>query len=200
MMFIIQNPDLPILLVDFDNLLADPETEIKRIYDFNNIEGDFEAGLKVVDKKLNRSKHQDIQSDLWEDAEFLYHAMHNYFNSGQDVEILKEALKEMQNPHRYFNQKNRMFRCYRAKVSANYEVCKQCLNDKYYRQNLKRRSIEIDEGGSSPIFDSWEMEPCLFECGLNADTKAPLTIEQSIKNNSWNDVIIETEKELSNVK
>jgi len=199
MQFIIQNPDIPILLVDFDNLITDPETQIKRIYDFNNIDGDYEAGLKVVDKKLNRSKHQDIKHDLWEDAEFLFEQMHNYFDSDKDIEILKSALTEMQNPHRPINIMKRVFKCYRAKLNANYSVCKQCLNDKYYRQNLKARSIEIDKAGLSPICDSWQMEPCLFECGLDINQTKPITIQESIQNNSWNDVIIETEKEIANV-
>jgi hypothetical protein len=202
MRFFITFPEVPVLFINFDDLMADPKYWISTIYDFNAMGGDLEAGFEIVDRKLDRSKHQEIENLLWEDAEFVYNKLNEFIAMKKEkinhLHILEDALEVLEDPKREINKKKRLWTCHRAKVTANAEVCRQCREDVYYRYNMKQRSIEIDTAGSSSLADSWNQEPCLFECGMDVNCENPITIEESIKNNFWENIDLPETKGATN--
>jgi hypothetical protein len=187
LMFMQENKDIPIQFIEFEDLIANPEKQINKIVDFVPLPGNAQDGIDIVEPKLNRSEPEEIENDLWEDAEYVYeallHVRYLYENQKLDDldEVIEGFLEYMQDPKRDINKKNTSWRCYRAKEIANYDVCQRCINDRKYRENMKLRSEAIE----AEFTKHWSQEPCQFECGKNPDTDEYITVEESIANNFW---------------
>lgn len=160
-----ENNNIPILLVKFDDLLMNPDEQFKRIREFLG-EGDFSK--HPIQKKLYRSKPEEIEHDLWKEAEYIYEKMQeqNYddiikFATDNRKKIRKEA-------DEYF--------CLRSMRYVPYNLCVACKNEESVRNNLKkeaeRQKVE------------WKNEPCVFECAYAQDREL-INIDESIKNNFW---------------
>ena len=162
--------DVPILFVEFEELQRNPEVEIDKIAKFVGY-GDFSKGKSIVEPKLNRSKQEDIENPLWEDAEFIY----ENFKKGKFKKIL-DAFKD---PKRKTNRLNHKWVCTRNQMTVDSMDCEKCINNPLVRENFKKRAeiLEVD----------YLNEPCLYECGMNVDLPEQdcLTIEESITYNSW---------------
>jgi hypothetical protein len=186
MRFLLENRDIPFLLVNYEDILAKPEETIKKIYDFNNVPGLLTQGIAQVDQNLNRSsKAESMENELWPDAEYVYDAMLDFkelVEAGfqeQAYNRLEIALKTMSDPRRPIHKKNNNWMCFRAKKQTNQASCEQCMMNPSYRANLRAQS-EAQEG---QIAEYWRREPCVFECGLDVERKKYLTIEESKLNN-----------------
>lgn len=168
--WLIENKDVPVLFIEFDKLQKNPDKEIKRMAKFVGY-GDFKKAKNIVEPKLNRSKQENHENVLWEDAEFIY----EMFKKGKFEEIL-EAFKD---PKRMSNRMNHCWVCPRSNMEVDETDCQKCISNGIVRENFKKRAeiLGID----------YLSEPCLFECGMNVDMDDQdcLTIDESIRYNSW---------------
>jgi len=184
----LQNPRIPVLFIHFEDLVSSPKTEIDKMAKFVG-RGDYEKAYDVVQPKLNRSKHEDVESHLWEDAEFVYEKFCEATASINEGEgrakanrRFKAIVRYFQDPRRAYNREKRNWRCYRSKHMVSENQCKACFNNPVVANNFKKHS-ELQMGN---VAKHWSKEPCLFECGMDLDRKKPyLTIEESIENNWW---------------
>lgn len=167
--WIVANPK-PICIVHFEDLLKHPKRAIQMICEFLG-EGEPEKAYKVVKPKYNRSKPEDVKSDLWDSAQVVY----EFLGQGK----FKEVLEYVDNPQLPINRQSRTWNCPRSGTKTNEEKCEKCLKNKTYRKGLKKkaemRKIE------------WQKEPCFFECGFDLDRDEYISIAESIKNNWWID-------------
>jgi hypothetical protein len=189
--FFLENADIPVLFLDFDDLIEDPETTIDKMQGFVG-SGDYSKSYGLVQKKLKRSLPEDIEHRLWEDAEFVYHKFYkaaDIINSGGDREdanqCYRDILQYFLDPKRAFNREKMNWKCFRAKRIVNESLCRQCIESRDVRKNFKTYSEETESASGST--NHWSQEPCVFECGLDFDKEESeyLTIEQSIANNFW---------------
>lgn len=188
MRFFKDNPNIPVKIIQYENLLTDPDTAIQSIYDFNGLEGDVEAGKAVVDVSLNRSNHQDIENAQWDESEIIHAAMcklETLFNSGADhkeiVKVIDEVMEYMTKPERETNRANMKFFCLRTKSDVNAADCEMCMSNFDHRENIRKKSEKkIKEG-----VRDWVDEPCLFETGMDVKRTKYVSIEDSIFLNWW---------------
>jgi hypothetical protein len=166
--WILENPTVPILFVNFDDLLSNPTETIDTIAEFVEF-GDFEKSKTIVDPVLNRSKIQDIEHVLWEDAEFVY----EQFNK----QNYQEILDYFEDPTRAYRKYTDKFICTRTNDEVTNRDCQSCLSSDVVKYNKKvlANHKQID----------YLKEPCMYECGKNVDTDSYKTIEESIKNHTW---------------
>ena len=155
------------LMVDYEDVLEDPDTEFMRIEEYLGV--DMSNAAKTVTKKLNRSKpkpsEHDYSHELWEQAVDIYDLLSiGDFKAIVDLVERDIARKEMPIP------------CFRLRmdVQPNF-TCKSCMsNAEGFRDSVKKRAEEkgID----------WKNEPCAYECYYAEDS---MTVEDSIANNFW---------------
>jgi len=158
---------IPILYVNFDDLIAKPQETLSKVKDFLG-EGDFDAAAAQIEPKLKRSEPENIDSPFWEDAEFVYDSFIK-----QDFEAVVDYLKD---PERMIHRKNRRWLCVRMMTPKVEDECMKCISDSIvagnYKKNAENRKIK------------WRDEPCIYECAHVAGQKYK-TIEQSIRENHW---------------
>ena len=196
--FLLRNPEIPVHFHHFEDLLADPKEVIDRIGAFVG-HGDFTKAYDIVQQKLNRSKHEEDDSPLWEDALPVYEhfcAAASVINTyiGDDPEKTKEVRKEAA-PHlmalleylsdrrRSINREKRKWLCYRAKHEVSEAICKECIAGLPTQDNLKFYSEQ--NPSQLGVTKHWSEEPCLWECGMDPDREDYVTIEDSVKKNFW---------------
>ena len=185
--FFKENPDIPIKIIQYEDLMADPLKIAQAIYDFNGLEGDVKAGAAVVDQKLNRSEHQDIECTLWADSEYLHDVMcriQKLFDKGNRKSINKlidNAMEYMLQPERETNILQRQWFCLRAKENVSASICEDCMLNPCAVDNYRAQSAaKMAEG-----VRQWVDEPCLFECGMDVKRKNHVSIQDSIYMNWW---------------
>lgn len=167
--FLIENPDIPVKQILFDDLIEKPHMTLNGIKDFLDCGGNFDEAISRIEPKLRRSKHEDIDNDLWEDAEFVYEKFIK--NKYQEI------LDYLQDPKRNINKSQARWYCPRVNRNVIESECKLCKSNRIVRNNFKKHAESKDV--------DWRNEPCPYECGFNPDDENPLTIEESIKNNFW---------------
>lgn len=164
----IEKHNARVKVVDFDDLLEDPSTELYWLDEWLKelqLPGKFVDSVDKIQQKLRRSADQPTpeqseQEDAWQDAEEIYELL----LSAEFEEIAKYTRKK-KDPHR------RVF-CTRLMTQLPAAACKFCLNDKTTRDNFKKTAAQrkID----------WRNEPCIFECKENG-----ISLTESIANNHW---------------
>ena len=159
--YFIKNPQIPVEVVLFDELQANPIEASKVVSDF--IGEDLTKGAIRVDPKLNRSMIEDKghEGNDWERAQEIYEAMK-----------VKDWGRVINSKVR--NHDDHAFYCTRLNKQVNGLQCKRCQEREGLRENFKKHSerVGID----------WRNEPCIYECRIKG-----LSIEKSIKNNHWID-------------
>ncbi|MBW2998291.1 sulfotransferase domain-containing protein [Candidatus Woesearchaeota archaeon] len=187
--FLLENPEIPIRFFHYEELIQDPKKTIDDMQNFVSY-GDYKKAYDIVQPRLNRSKHEDVQNALWDDAMYVYEEFSkaakiiNDTNNRDDAKVhFKNILTYLANPKRNINREKQNWKCYRAKMSVNQKMCQDCIANKDYRENLKKHS----EGIKGQVTKSWQEEPCMYECGRDVDReeKDYLSIEESIENNFW---------------
>ena len=86
-----------------------------------------------------------------------------------------------EDPKRAFNREKQQWPCYRAKKTVNENICKQCQSCEHTRKNMRKYSESIQ----GVFANHWSNEPCVFECGMDLDREEYLSLDESVKNNSW---------------
>jgi hypothetical protein len=168
--WLLDNPEVPVHFVNFDDLIRDPKSELMKMQGFLGT-GDFTKAYDVVEPKLNRSIPQDIDHILWKDAEFVYD---NFVNKNY-----QEVIDYFNDPKRDFNREKSSWHCPRYGQSVTAKQCNLCRTNSTVRNNFKTYAMQS--------YIEWEKEPCFYECGMDIDRDKEncLTIEQSIKQNFW---------------
>jgi hypothetical protein len=198
--FLQRYPEIPVHVVQHEQLLTNPKAEIDKIAEFVGV-GDYSKAYSVVKPQLDRSsKHEPVDDPLFEDAEFIYSRMLeiaellNATPGGNRhavrrqrklaIPVIEDVFEVMRDRSRPYHRKNRQWLCYRAKSPVSEIFCQGCTLHKHVRDELKRRSERTPS--QFGITKHWSQEPCLFECGMDVDRKEPyLTIEESIQHNFW---------------
>jgi hypothetical protein len=173
--------DPDVMLVNYEDLICDPDTEINRLQDFVG-GGKWKAAKSKINKKLQRNTPQkpDGENDRWG----LALDMHNEFKTGnwQKVIDVYDAYQQKKKDNETDTDKGVKFFCPRWGGQVGNTFCHNCKkNDPDILKNLK------DASEKRKIV--WKNEPCLWDCGMNPDRESytPLTIDQSIDNNHWCD-------------
>jgi len=208
--FLLSYLTIPIRFYHFEDLVAKPCEVIDDMGEFVGV-GDYTKAYDIVQPRLNRSKHEDVESPLWDDAEFVYarfceaaDVINEYKGDNANAvrkrrkmaeSALKSILEYMADPKRQSNREKRSWLCYRAKHQVTEAMCRECVKGGEVARNFKTHS-ETTESHFG-VTKHWSEEPCLFECGMDLDRNPDdyLTIEESIRNNSWHDVPVTTQRE-----
>jgi hypothetical protein len=171
--FLLENPDIPVLFVNYDDLINDAARKVEDICNF--IDQPFaQAWTKtatLIKPNLRRSAPEDVDNALWEDAENVY----DMFNEGMFQEIIDYA----SDPLKPMNRSTRKWSCPRSGNVVDEKICGMCVKDRDFRDEARKAADlrRID----------WKEQPCLFECGLDLDRPDAeyLTPDESIQHNSW---------------
>lgn len=196
--FLLLYPEIPVRFHHFEDLVENPKKVIDDMAEFIGC-GDYSKSYDIVKPSLNRSKHEDVESPLWEDAEYVYdnfckaaEIINSY--KGEHHAALKATRKKavpylvniiqyLNDPKKNTNREKRHWVCYRAKRQVVEAHCKVCVLRTDLMKNFKKQSEATpSEHG---VTKHWSEEPCVYECGLDLDRTEYLTIEESIANNFW---------------
>jgi len=164
-MWLLANPEIPILTVSFDDLIMYPDETLSTIRGFLK-EGDFSK--HQIDPKLKRSYPQEIGNHLWEYADTIY-------------EFMKKS--EYQKVVDYFEEHRKMiFRdkvstfCTRLRENMVYNECIHCKKSPQLIKNLIKKAEERDL--------AWEYEPCMFDC-LTNPFEDHISMNESVRDHHW---------------
>lgn len=161
-----RHPEIPLLLVHFENLINDPLTQFTRIQEFLGT-GDFTSAINRIEPKLNRSIPEDLEHDLWEEAEVVYERFCEGDYDGV-IEYMSDMTRKTHREHMHWF-------CPRAGRDVTPRQCEVCKLKPEVRGNFKKYAI------AKGI--EWHKEPCPYECGFGPGE--PISIEESIAKNFW---------------
>jgi hypothetical protein len=199
--FLLRYPEIPVHFLHFEDLVENPSAELDKIAEFVGT-GDYRKARGVVKQSLNRSHHEDVESELWPDAEVVYERfcraaeILNQYKGSRPSRLRKqrekargelEALLDyMRDGRRPTNKQKANWRCFRAKRTATAALCRECVKGGRVMRSLKRHSEATPS--QFGVTKHWSQEPCLFECGLDVEREPSeyITPKESIENNSWN--------------
>lgn len=165
----VSNPSVPVMVVNYDDLIDSPVETLKRVAEFTGQEGDWDTAASVIDSNLRRSKPEPKPSELWDDAWEVHDRV---------------AKADWRGINNYFEEKKRAaqedaqsFLCTRRGQPTNHRQCNNCYSNPAVSNNFRKtaKARRVD----------WENEPCVYECGMGPDSMTPITISASIENNFW---------------
>jgi len=162
------NPNVPVLVVEYDELIENPAREVERVKAFLGESGEWDKATATIQPKLRRSVPEDVESDLWEDAENIYK-----WATVQEWPKITGYFKEL----RATDKANIQFFCTRRGAMTNPAICNVCKTGRPVPQFVKTaQKKDID----------WKAEPCLWDVEFNPDHEGERpTIQQSIAENFW---------------
>lgn len=163
--WIVAHPEVPVILVDFDDLIMYPDRTLGKVREFLD-EGDFSK--HTIDPKLKRSYPQDIDNYLWEYADTIYEFMKNK-EYGKVISYFEKNSKMI------YRDKVTTF-CTRLRQRMAYNECVTCKNHCSLVNTL------INRAEAKGI--AWKQEPCLFDCLTNPFGEH-ISMDESIRNNHW---------------
>jgi hypothetical protein len=152
-------PAVPFLIVNYDSLLDNPASEIKRVIDFLG-GGNLTRAVAVVKQNLRRSAPSVHVGAEWDCADTLY----QFINAG-----LWTCVKAVELP---VAQKESACFCTRLNRRVVEAECKLCQSHETTRKNYIKSAFKQRI--------RWDAEPCLYECKENGKT-----IQESIDGNHW---------------
>ena len=173
-LWILANPQVPLHIMNFDDLLSNPDEEFEKLANFLG-EGDFSN--HPIERKLNRSKPEEVENELWEYADTMYELMRkqdfktvvDYYRENA-VEI---NIGEMSTP------------CLRSGRRMAYAECVSCHGCKAPKQ-IENMAKQASQRGID-----WQNEPCIFECLTNPKKEKDISMADSVRNNHWKKVLRE---------
>jgi hypothetical protein len=164
-------PDIPVLVIDYDELLNDPKPQLEKLFDFLG-EGDIKKTDGIIKPKLRRSLPEAINLPQWKEAE----KVHKWFLKKD----FKGAINFSKNWRTYHNREHMSWICSRTNEQVNYKHCEACKAHKEIREQFKLTA--------SMKNIAWEEEPCMYDCGYNAVSKEKkLTMNESVGEHTWLD-------------
>ena len=164
--WIMKNSDIPMIIIDFDDIQNFPEMTISRIEHFIG-EGDWSKCAELVKPSLNRSKPEDIEHELWPLADDIY-KLASLGSWHGIIDRVKQAREEANSKP---EEKPKQVMCTRLGRQASDVECEMCKTHDGTRHNFKKHSRA-----------DWKNEPCLRDV-----LEANISVEDSIKTNTWDD-------------
>jgi hypothetical protein len=165
-----EHSGIPVLVVNYDDMLDDPTAELQKVQDFLG-EGDFLSAADLIDTTLRRSEPEDVEDVQ---AQVVAMELFDLVKKKEWAAIVEKRKQAVQDRKDNPPLKSR-WACMRLRRTVNKELCEACLNHPQTVKNF----IDLAE---KKKWD-WKNEPCLYECGIRGDAGMP--IEESIKNNHW---------------
>lgn len=164
----------PFLIVDFDDLIESPKTEIERIRKFLD-KGDrdakrWQSASDIINIKLRRSHPEEVPHSLWGEAEYIYEKFRE-----KDFKAILEYLVDL---NTYYKRKYDFWHCPRINDNVSPNHCELCIENKNFR-GLLRRSAELRD-------IIWQDEPCIYKAGKDI-TRPAVSLEETVRENHWND-------------
>jgi len=163
-----ENPDVPLLIVQFDDLIDDAENTLATVQDFVN-DGYFAPAASLVDPDLNRSIPEDgREPDLMAEADEIY-----------DMLLAKDwdgIIAYSNDPKTEHAKQTRQWLCLRSGIMTQRAFCVRCQAGVEGRLKIMKLAREQNI--------PWESRPCAFECGYDVES-TPISIEESVANNHW---------------
>jgi hypothetical protein len=162
----LDNPDVPVKLVNFDDMIASPDETLGEIQNFWG-SGDFSK--HTIEPRLKRSDPEDIDNYLWPAADLIY----EFLKQGrwQDIVDFYDAKAK------WIHREDVVTPCFRTRQDMAFNECLNCRECAGTRENFiksaEARKVE------------WQKEPCMFEALTDPDREDHITIESSIENNFW---------------
>lgn len=159
-----ENPDIPLLLVEYDDLVESPEATLRRVGEFFG--EPLEKGAGLVNRKLRRSEPTEYKHVLWSLAQRIY----ELFIEGKYDDIVKLAEEH----HADIYGSRGRFYCFRRDLMTTHQECAACISGgalEEFRKTASERGV------------AWGAEPCAYECGMGP--KPHISVRDSIKNNFW---------------
>lgn len=160
----VANPDVPVLVVKYDDLIEHPERECMRIGDFIG-EGNWGAAVGKIDPSLRRSRVNEDDGIDYTTPD----RIHRFVCSGNWPAVVDTAKAESERP---VDRNKLAVLCPRLGRRVSADECSACRGDDNTRINFTKNAIKrgID----------FSVEPCIRE--VVAGEK---TIDESIVDNSW---------------
>jgi hypothetical protein len=166
--WLLKNPK-PLLLIEYDDLISEPLIQLKYVTDFIGY-GDYSLAKDCIKPELKRST-ETIENEMQDDAIKIY----KLFKQG----LYQEIVDYLNDPKLSCNYERTQWYCSRISNITNIKKCILCTTLPGFKKALKNNAISMKI--------DWQKEPCLYECGMNVLTDKYKTIEQSIKENTWNE-------------
>jgi hypothetical protein len=164
----VENPEVPLHIVEFDDLIENPEEIVVGIAAFICESGEFLKAYEVVDPKLRRSYPQAVENSLWGEAEIAYKLMKE--------RKFEELIEFFDEPRRLIHREARAWHCVRFAGPTCEKQCQLCRVNDEYRGTLKQHAEEQEI--------PWRERPCAFEVAFDLDNPL-VSIEESIRDNFW---------------
>ena len=155
------HPEIPVHIVNYDNLIDDPETTMTELFEFIG-SGRWDDVKDVIDTSLRRSEPEDREGAEWEIAAAIFEPMKSGDWEGV-IEARNRVNKELPRQN---------FFCARTWSGHTRFECDACRSHFHTRNNFRQKAIDngID----------WENTPCAYDC-----LEEGKTIEESISGNHW---------------
>ena len=161
----------PVLTVLYDDLLDNTSAVMQRITAF--LGEDVSAGAAVIKGGLRRSTPDNVESDMWGEAEEVYARL-----VAEDYSGIVEYLKD---PRLAVNLRKRRWLCARRAVVVDCVDCARCRGSRDIAMRLRRTAEALGV--------MWRVEPCLYECGFSP-FGGHISIADSIARNTWSDLCL----------
>jgi hypothetical protein len=163
--------NIPVLVVSYDELVADPIRVVQGVCDFVG-EGDALKGSSEVKPQLKRSYPEDQKSPYWVDAEDMYSAM---------LSLDYDAMWSFQvDSKRATYREHRSWMCVRCEQPMVPAHCRSCVAHAEFRDRLKAHA----EKNGVP----WRERPCAWEVAYRDGDL--MSLEDSVHYNSWQDMAV----------
>lgn len=166
------HPEIPVLVVRHEELLADPFGIVRRVSEFvgRGSEESWASGAAEVKQSLHRSHPEDKPSRLWDDAERVYDLLLRLDYAGARA-FVEDRTREV-------HKENRRWMCVRSEQLAVAALCRSCRTTAL-RDQLRAQA----EKAGVP----WRERPCAYEVAYGPEDSL-ISMEQSIAKNSWMEV------------
>lgn len=159
--------EIPFLIVDHKKLMTDPKPVLMSIQNFIG-KGNFSEAEKRIDTSLYRSYPEDIDNELWEEAEYVYEKFMDC-----DFKAITEFAMDKKSK---ISRRNRSWRCERSGIITCEAHCKNCKTSINFRNSLKENAVRQKI--------EWQNQPCAFECAFDLDEEH-VSVQESIEKNFW---------------
>jgi hypothetical protein len=159
------NNEIPILFVNYDDVIYDTKNTLNKIKVFLDEPFDVDNALPCVNQKLNRSR--PVEDYELEDEMLKIYRLIGEKKYDEVLEIRDKVFREFVPEE---------FMCVRKMEKTTIEGCKNCKSNMEEVHKNRYRSLVTKT--------LWKKLPCVYECQY-AENK--ITVEESIKNNFWDD-------------
>lgn len=163
--FFLENPELPRLVVEFDELIENPRPTLEQVGEFIGVE-DVGPAVEVIEPGLRRSHGEELLGELWKEALEVWELL-----KARDWEGIVEKVDAGSRTAR----ERAGFYCPRVGKPVVPRQCMLCYEGEVVTQNFRHHAATHGV--------EWREEPCLWESGMCPDDPEPMEMEESTGRN-----------------